>query len=94
MKYASEQFDWPEGSIPRFGTNDEMVLSLLRRGQPVTRENWLLTAFRSESPPDPVPAEIEETMPPQLRLNPFEDDPDEWLPLAQAGARGSAGDPA
>jgi hypothetical protein len=40
---------------------------------PITRQDYLDLHFGPDAPPDPVPAEIEMSMPPQLRLPQFRD---------------------
>ena len=52
-------------AIPMCGP-DPIVEGMKRRGIPVTRQNWLGLAFPEEAP-DPMPGELLQTSPPELR---------------------------
>jgi|KBSSwiStaDraftv2_1062776.scaffolds.fasta_scaffold04981_5 hypothetical protein len=45
---------------------DPIVEGIKRGGIPVTRQNWLDLAF-PDGAPDPIPGELLQTVPPELR---------------------------
>ena len=65
MEQDSKSPNWLAGSSIPLGFDP--LLELMRQQQiPLTRENYLRLAY-PEGVPDPWPAELEETLPPEIR---------------------------
>jgi hypothetical protein len=66
-KPSPESSEPPVTSTFPHGSADPLVQWMLKLGEPVTRENYLALNF-PEGVPDPLPAELEASLPWELQL--------------------------
>jgi hypothetical protein len=52
----------------KWARTDPILADMLRRGQPLTRDQWLRSAYTFDDVPNPLPPETESAMPPPFRL--------------------------